>query len=354
MELLNQEIVPHFHSKFKGDAKSLVEHLIHNGLNKEVNGPRRGTYQLLKIKDLKPLESQRNATASWVKKALKLGKGFDRIAAGLIQVAKTPEGEYLVWDGCGRLALGQAVGIEELDCWVTELSVEEAAHYFVYVQKISNRSLKPNELFINAYQKGERSAVEFGQLLQELGMRIQGADDYWIPRVPINQRHLYPECRERSVIQAMRFAKLPFWHQLNLVQKHLDTLSKFKPEDVVKFARDTIVQANWNDDTIRQDLLPGLVIVYKAYPEMMFNGMNTTFRDYWTHLAQTKKQAKLTFKHTGGNLHNQESQSVAIGIISEFRDSTMFKASFNSTITEIRIKEYIQKYLTKIRSEENE
>ena len=341
-------VVPKFHQKFKGDAKELIESIIKKGLNREKNSTRRGHHEILSPKQLTPLESQRNAKDTWVKKALTLGDGFDRIAAGLIQVARTPNGENLVWDGCGRLALAEACNIQDLDCWVVELDAQEAAHYFVYVQKTSNRSLKPGELFINAYEKGAPEAVEFADLLKRLGVRIQGADDYWVPRVPLAQRRQYPEIRERSVKQAMKYAA----KTVDLTQTSLSELRKLAvcamiDEAFVKFARDTIVQAGWNDDQIRQDLLPGLTIVYTCYPELMFNGLNLAFRAYFKALAGTVAQGKLEFKHMGGNMHNHEAESVAKGIIKGFRASPIMTTAQKLTISQKRIDEYVESLMKK-------
>lgn len=338
---------PTMHDKFKGNATELVKGLVKSGLNGEVNGARRGHHEVLSPNQLVPLESQRNATEAWVKKVLKKGGGFDRVAAGLIQIARTPNGENLVWDGCGRLALAQATSIQDLDCWVVDLTPEEAAHYFVYVQKTSNRSLKPGELFINGYQTGAPEYLEFAETLKRLGMRIQGADDYWVPRVSLTDRPNYPEVRERGVRQALRYGSLTteLVRDGKLAKKHLETIQAMTAEDFVRFARDTIVQAGWKDDTIRQDLLPALVIVYKCYPELLVNGFNKSFRAYFVALAGTVAQGKLQFKHMGGNQHNQEAQSVAYGIVKGFRASPSCKPGTGSVITEKRILEFLGKDL---------
>jgi hypothetical protein len=336
-------ITPVMHDKFKGNAAELLKLLIKAGLTKEVNGGRRGHHEVLAPDQLIPLESQRNATEAWVKRVLKQGDGFDRIAAGLIQIARTPDGQNLVWDGCGRLALAQVTGIADLDCWVVDLSPEEAAHYFVYVQKTSNRNLKPGELFINGYKTGAPEYVKFTETLRRLGMRIQGADDYWVPRVSLADRPNYPEVRERSVRQALRYASLPVEEikDKNLADKHANAIMAMTDEDFVRFARDTIMQAGWDDDQIRQDLLPGLVIVYKCYPELLVNGYNKSFRAYFQALAGTVAQGKLQFKHQGGNQHNREAESVAIGIIKGFRANPRMKPGQGGVITEKRIHQYV-------------
>lgn len=318
---------PVFHNKVKGDTTGLNEYLTKNNLLRVLKSTT-GRHEVIATDKLEPLESQRNARDSWIKKALKLSGGFDTVAAGIIQVARDPQsGRNYVWDGCGRLALAQAVGLQELNCWVVDLKPKTAAHYFVYTQKTANRSLQAGELFINAYETGEPDAVAFADTLMRLGMRIQGADDYWVPRVSPLDKVNYPTCAERSVRHALRLAN--------------------GDESIVRFARDTIVQAGWNDDQIRKDLLPGLTIVYQAYPELMRNGLNKSFRQYFQNLAGTVAQGKLQFKQLGGNMHNREAESVAIGIIKAFRDSPAMKPSYNNTITLTRIRQYVNNLMNR-------
>lgn len=314
---------PNYHHKVVGDVASLTEYLQKNKLDKVARGTN-GRHEIILVKDLVPLESQRNATTAWVKKAAKLSKGFDAIAAGIIQVARDPKtGINYVWDGAGRLALAQATGVTGLHCWVVDLDVKEAAHYFVYTQKTSNRSLKADELYINAYEKGETDAQQFAEVLKRLGMRIQGAHDYWVPRVTISDRNNYPRCSERSIRYALSIAD--------------------GDESVVRYARDTIVNADWNDDEIRKDLLPGLTMVYMCYPEMMRNGLSKSFRTYFQSLAGTVSQGKLQFKQIGGNMHNREVESVAKGIIMGFRASPSMKPSQSNVVTMLRINQYVTK-----------
>jgi hypothetical protein len=314
---------PNYHHKVIGDVVNLTEYLQKNKLDKVVRGTN-GRHEIIPVKDLIPLESQRNAKTAWIKKAIKLSGGFDAVAAGIIQVARDPNtGLNYVWDGAGRLAIAEATGVPGLHCWVVDMDVKDAAHYFVYTQKTSNRSLKADELYINAYEKGETDAQQFADVLLRLGMRIQGAHDYWVPRVTISERTNYPRCNERSIRYALSIAE--------------------GDESVVRFARDTIVNAGWNDDEIRKDLLPGLTMVYMCYPEMMRNGLSKSFRSYFQSLAGTVSQGKLQFKQMGGNMHNREVESVAIGIVRGFRASPSMKPSQTNIVTMVRINQYVTK-----------
>ena len=323
---------PEYHEKVTGDIVDLTQYLEKNNFDKVVKGTN-GRHEIILTQDLIPLDSQRNAKTAWIKKALKLSGGFDAVAAGIIQVARDPQtGFNYVWDGAGRLALAQATGVPGLHCWVVDMDPQQAAHYFVYTQKTSNRSLKADELFINAYEKGESEAVAFADVLERLGMRIEGAHDYWVPRVNFVQKREYPKCNERSVRYALSIAN--------------------GDETVVRYARDTIVDAGWNDDQIRKDLLPGLTMVYMCYPEMMRNGLSKSFKSYFQSLAGTVSQSKLQFKQMGGNMHNREIESVAIGIIKGFRDSPSMKPSQNNTVTLTRIKQYVANRMKQVFDDE--
>jgi hypothetical protein len=338
-------VQPTMHSKFKGDATGLVKRLQKAGIHKkQINATKRGHYERIKIADMVPLDSQRNVTESWIYKVLKMADGFDWIAAGLQFVARDPiTGINYIWDGCGRLALAEINEINELDCWVMEMTQAEAAHYFVHVQKTAKRSLDPSIIFCNAYAHGESSALHWSMILQRLGLRVQGADDLWVPKILPQDRINYPQVKLRAVEQAMKYAD----RRGNQEQDNLSNI------DLIKFARDTIVFAGWNDDQVRQDLLPGLVIFYSVYPEAMKNGLNTMIRDWFKGLAQTTKQSRLTFKHTGGNQHNREAESVALGIVKELFASPKF--SHGHIVTQKKMTAYLD-YLAnnQIEDDDNE
>ena len=326
-------VQPTTHSKFKGNAEGLVTRLQKAGIyKKQKNDTKRGHYERIKIADMEPLESQRNVTDNWIFKVLKMAEGFDWVAAGLQFVARDPVTKInYVWDGCGRLALAEFSGIDELDCWVYEMTQAEAAHYFVNVQKTAKRSLDPSIIFCNAYAHGEPDALHMAMVLERLGMRIQGADDLWVPKVAKEDLADYPQVKLRAVEHAFKYAR-------RRGPMACETISDF---ELVRFARDTIVQAGWNDDQIRQDLLPGLVIFYSVYPEAMKNGTNKMIRTWFQGLAQTLKQSKLTFKHSGGNQHNREAESVALGIVKELQGSPKFNAGHAMIITQKRMKTYL-------------
>ena len=326
-------VQPTMHTKFKGDAESLARKLQRAGIYlAQKNHTRRGRHQLMAIADMTPLESQRNVTENWIVKVLKMAQGFDWIAAGLVFVARDPvTGINYVWDGCGRLALAEASGITHLDVWVLEMTTQEAAHYFVHVQKTAKRGLDASIIFCNAYACGDPDAIAMAGLLDRLGVRVQGADDVTVPAVPEASRHLYPRVKLRSIEQSLKYAQ----------RRGAEAQLQVSNEDLIRFARDTIVQAGWTDDEIRQDLLPGLVIFYSCFPEAMRNGLATAIRNWFQNLSGTTKQARLPFKELGGNIHNREPESVALGIVKAFRGSPLCNKGKELVIQPKRIKQYI-------------
>lgn len=326
-------VQPTMHKKFVGNAENLVKRLEKAGIyQKQRNADKRGHYEKIHIDHLVPLDSQRNVTDNWIFKVLKLSDGFDWVASGLTFVARDPATDInYVWDGCGRLALAEITGIKELDCWVMEMTQQEAAHYFVHVQKTAKRSLDPGIIFCNAYAHGEADALHTSMVLRRLGMRIQGADDLWVPEVTKEELQNFPQVKLRAIEQAFKYAR----------RRGIVDTEAVSDVDLIRFARDTIVQAGWNDDHVRQDLLPGLVIFYSVFPEAMKNGLNKMIRSWFQGLAQTVKQSKLTFKHSGGNQHNREAESVALGIVKELQSSPKFNAGHAMTITQKRMKAYL-------------
>lgn len=314
--------------KYKGNLSmtDLQRKVAELGLNTTLVSKPRGKHEVIPIKDLIPLESQRNVTDTWILKVLKMTGGWDFAAAGLIFVARDPNTKRnYVWDGCGRMHIARAVGLDRLDCWVIEMTRQEAAHYFVHVQKTAKRGLDSSVIFCNAVYHGEPEAIKKADLLKRLGLRVEGADDHWVPDIPAKDLHLYPQVKISAVDQAMKLAD--------------------GDETIVHFARDTIVQAWPNADMVRQDLLPGLTLVYKCYPEAMKNGLSKAIREFFKGMAAIRNQGKLTFKQTGGNMHNAEPHSVARGIVAEFRASEVPSAAQKAQMPEKRIVEYTKELL---------
>ena len=318
--------------KYRGKPfHKLQKSLDKKNLSVPAPNTRRGWHEIIDVQDLAPLESQRSVSSNWIEKALKLSQGFDFIAAGLIFVARDPETKKnLVWDGNGRLHMARAAGVPKLDCWVVDMTEKEAAHYFVHVQKTSNRTLDASTIFCNFYACGDEDALEEEQLLRRLGLRVQGSNmnDYWVPQVNLSERHLYPDVKISAVRQALAIAQ--------------------GDEDLVRFARDTIVEAWPHSDVVRQDLLTGLVMFYMCYPEATedFNSGKlkvtaTAVRNYFNWLAIGTKQGNVPFKHTGGNMHNAEAESVARGIALEFRKSPFCTPTVTLSIPANRIETFI-------------
>lgn len=320
--------------KYKGkDFQKLQKDLAKKNLDVPAPNTRRGHHEVIAVEDLVPLESQRSVSSSWIEKALKLSQGWDFIAAGLIFVARDPiTKKNLVWDGNGRLHMAMAAGVPKLDCWVVEMTEQEAAHYFVHVQKTSNRTLDAGTIFCNAYACGDKDAAREEKILRELGLRVQGhsMSDYWVPQVNLSERHLYPDVKISAVREALKIAK--------------------GDVKLVRFARDTIVEAWPKSDEVRQDLLVGLTLFYVCYPEATEDFLSgklkvaaQAVREYFKWIALGVKQGDLTYKQTGGNQHNHVYECVARGITMEFRKSSYCTASVTSSIPASRIDEFIAK-----------
>jgi hypothetical protein len=81
----------------------------------------------------------------------------------------------------------------------------------------------------------------------------------------------------------------------------------------IKLARDMIFSAYTKADHIGKELLEGCVFLFTACPEA---GKNGTYKSLCTFMKNMSNipQKDLPFKQLGGNQHNDEARSVALGI----------------------------------------
>jgi len=181
--------LPNLHTMVRGDKEKTVKFIVKNALNTIQNKEIVPEYKLIPTKDLEPLESQRITKTEWVEKRLKDQGGLDMWAFGQIGVCYDPDDErYYVWDGNGRLALAQYVGLEHVPCMVVTGSKHTAAKYFAYNQDKGRRSLSKEVLFVNQVYSGlDETATEQQEQLKQLGLYVKGDTDLPVPYpVPSN------------------------------------------------------------------------------------------------------------------------------------------------------------------------
>lgn len=270
-------------------------------------------YMNIPVDQLVPLETQRETSSTWAQNRLNDQEGFDVIACGALSVALDPnDGIYYVYDGCGRLLQAQInMAPATLPCLVFDIPKELAAFYFAYNQERGRRSLKPEVIFVNSVYSGDPDALVWRDKLVDLECYIKGETNYAVPHPePINQ----PEIKYRALTVGWDLSGGDI--------------------TIMKDARDIIwdayIATPFKCNIIRQDLFWGLILFLKQYPEARKNGFRTALRQFMSYIALGKNQKDIRWKQDGGNLHNQEALSVALGMYDEFRKSSFWKGSFNS------------------------
>ena len=318
------------HNLVRGDTLTTIEKLQKRGIHGAViNAHRRGKHVVLKTKDIKPIDPQRDTYISWVEKGLISQNGFDYMAATVIDVIQTPEGEYKCWNGIGRLAMAQVQGLDEIDVWLTEGTEEEASFYFVYNQDEGSRKLSPEIKFANKVFYGDDESTKLLRKIAKAGLciRTNKEQDAVLPQGSKN-----PEITLSAINKALKFAN-----------GNIATL---------EMARDLIVNA-WSNtrkwsNVLRSDLFVGTVILLDTYDSLRRPGAPfDQLQEFFNHKATELDQPKLKFKYIGGNQHNAEGESVAYGILKSFTGSNFCT---NETAKYIRHETLTKRYdLTVVR-----
>jgi len=297
------------HSKFRGDAESVIRAVAKKDANKPLNNNITPQLVYLDTNQLVPLESQRTTKAEWTKaRLIELG-GLDMWAFGTLSVCLDPrDGVYYVWDGCGRLALAQIHGLSQVPCVVIEGAKEQAAFYFGYNQERGRRTLSKEVLFVNRAYSGDPSALDQVGQLTTLGLYIKGDTDYSVPHpTPSNDI----EIGYRAFSEGVKMA------QGNIT--------------LVRQARDMIVSA-WSNNPlgckfINQDIFWALITVLQVYPALTKNGANLCLQQYLNNLASQRDQKHVEWKPKGLSGNSGVRYQLASGLMEDFRKTTFWKAS---------------------------
>lgn len=309
--------VPELHNKFVGDTESFFKYIEKTKSNKIYNSNLQPVLKYIKTSELKPLESQRFTKDNWAKKRLIARGGLDMWAFGTLSVCYDPRDKVnYVWDGCGRLALAQAVGLESVPCIVIEGEKEQAAFYFGYNQDSSQgrRTLSKEVLFVNRYYSGDATAIAESNLLDRLGLYVKNDTDYAVPH-PQPNGHVeigYRAFSEGQTISGNNFA-------------------------IQRQARDMIVTA-WSNNPlgchfIQQDIYWAMLQLLKSIPETRKNGVNVALQQFLINLATGKDQKRVDWKDKGLSGNAGVSEQLAVGLLRAFKESSYWKPGFNNTIT---------------------
>ena len=114
------------------------------------------------VDQIKPLITQRTADVSWAKRMLKLKNGFDLNSFGAINVFISKKGELMCWNGLGRLLIADLAGYNKpLPCLIHKnITEQQAAELFAYVQDKGKRTLSKEVIFLNNHFAGDPEALQ--------------------------------------------------------------------------------------------------------------------------------------------------------------------------------------------------
>jgi hypothetical protein len=314
-----------FHSKLKlrkkyNSALEFKQSLAKDNLCKEIHEDNKGHFDWLSPSEIKPLDSQRITDSNWVEERLKAKGGLDWKYFGTIQLVWVEEDQqHYVWDGCGRLAMAQAVGAIQVPCMIKEGSKKDAAEMFFYNQKEGARTVDPDTHAVQKCFSGFGDDII--NQLTHTGLSLSG-----------NTELVYPENSTDPSIK------------INALTKSVRIAGGNAYLNIIKDARDIIVNAYPNDNIVRAELLCGFTLLLKLYPDARKNGLHTRITEFLVGEANPttgRSQSKLPYKKDGGNLHNNEAASVAYGFIKNFCNSNIATVSDKQKLRYKVIENYI-------------
>lgn len=283
--------------------------------------------KIVPTKNCVPFGRNRDTKISWAQKSIKDEGGFNWNLFGSIEgIPNKHTGEIEIWDGLGRLAIAQLCGIPEIPVIVHKDGSPGAL--FVKKQKLRNRSLSANDHAVamyDAYLKDQLTGEERRNIwreekaLQYLDVRVASGAETWMPDSVLASR---PSISINAIRNGMKITGEPYF------------------DEIGKMAIDTIVLAYGTDIEIGKELFEALCLIFKAAPKAGVNGCYRSLCDFITAQALNYTQRKLPFKQIGGNRHNHEARSVAVGLLTMWRDSVHWKDGYSNIITTKALEEY--------------
>lgn len=296
------------HSLVQGDFEKTLQ----NVANKNypiLNSDKKFTLEWIPMCKLQPLDTQRHTKSKWAEERLKDLNGLDMFAFGVLFVARDKNDNLWVWDGCGRWTLIGAMGFPNdfvVPCLVYPMEKKEAAKYFSYNQEQGRRKLSREVTFVNAWYSGETSAVELGNLLDYLGLYIQGETDYPVPNP--KQPNTY-EIAYRAVYEGY-----------NKIAK--------QDRNVMRQARDMVITAlkqGGDVNKVPQDIFWAVLQSLVTWEDLRSGTVNNQFQSYLdaifnvNKVTTVAKEWKSDVKGISGSV--SVSKVLAYNLISAFKVS---------------------------------
>ena len=278
----------------------------------------------IKTSDLIPLESQRETNSKWVVERQAAREGLDMIAFGALSVAHDPaDGNYYVWDGCGRWAIADFNGgIATVPCLVYNMTKAQAAYYFAYTQEEGRRKLSREVTFVNGVIGGDEEHLEWARRLDTIGAYIKANDSSNGIVNKDAKEHGYPEILARALIDGYKLAG--------------------NDVTICRQARDMIVTAWGTTDSgcpkIVTEVYWALIVVLKSIPESRKNGLHSAMQGYLNWLADGKTQSQASKDWKGQELKGITgnvgvAKELGYAFAKSFMSHNKFKETFRNDFT---------------------
>jgi hypothetical protein len=286
------------HSKVVGDIAASQKKIQKKNLSIVM-----GTMPLQKIVDTSicvPFDYNRDTKVEWATNCLDKEGGFNWQLFGSIEGIENPiTGAIEIWDGLGRLCLAQLANVQKIPVIVHKHGSPGAL--FVKKQKLRNRTLNQEAHFVSYVSvieqggtvddKTDKEIVNEINVLNTCGLRVESGINNYAPKT--SQVATSPRIAINAVRRALKITKG------NVAE--------------LKAARNMIFNAYSSTDFIGKELFEGCVYLFAASPNALKNGTYKSLCDFLKSMNNIS-QKDLPFKHLGGNQHNDEARSVAIGI----------------------------------------
>lgn len=313
------------HSKVRGNPENVRKSLAKtDSLNIIGEMPKQ---KIVPTSQCVPFGRNRDTKLTWAKKSIADEGGFNWNLFGSIEgIPNKQTGEIEIWDGLGRLAIAQLCDIPEIPVIIH--SEGSPGALFVKKQKLRNRSLSANDHAValyDAYLKRELDNETHHTIRKEVAaleycnVRVASGEETWMPESVRKDR---PTISINAVRNGIKITKEPYFAEIG------------------KLAVDTITNAYGTDCEIGKELFEGLCLIFRAAPKAGTNGCYQSLKDFLAAQAMNYTQRKLPFKQLGGNRHNHEARSVAVGLLSLWRDSVYWKDGYSNCITTKALEEY--------------
>ena len=264
----------------------------------------------------------RNTKASVLQKYLKSGWDWNKYTP--VIVAKFPDGKEKLLDGDHRRHMYRTVFPQERTMPAYFIEVENKAEYhrlFHAINWSARANASASEVFVHQYHGEDPDAVKIVYALSQCGLCVHGSDD-------TGGKVGNPSGMSVSIVS---------FHKSLKAYDGFGT-EAYRGPYYVKMAAEAYRRA-WplsdKEAQMRSELFGALSLVYSLYPELYAgNAIQKDWENWFenTLSSQTPKLKATSWKLLGGKVHHKEFQSIALGMLKEFQDTTgQTKASYKKS-----------------------